>query len=57
MARSSPFVLCCSLLIRYWQSRGFVSLVQLKQSTLQIRQGNGLVLPDLEVSPVLSLEL
>ncbi|KAK4056087.1 autophagy- protein 2 [Microbotryomycetes sp. JL221] len=33
----------------HFKSRGFVELVQLRQAAVEIRQGNGNVLPDLEV--------
>ncbi|KAK4698881.1 autophagy-related protein 2, partial [Phenoliferia sp. Uapishka_3] len=33
----------------YWKSMGFVDIVDVQRSTVQVRQGNGLVLPDFEV--------
>ncbi|KAM0747389.1 hypothetical protein T439DRAFT_100263 [Meredithblackwellia eburnea MCA 4105] len=33
----------------FWKSMGFVEIVDLQQSIVQLRQGNGLVLPDIEV--------
>ena len=32
------------------QARGFVQLLKIEKSSIQARQGNGLVLPDFEVS-------
>lgn len=34
----------------FWKSKGFVQLLDFEKAVLQIRQGNGLVLPDTEVS-------
>lgn len=36
-------------MLSFLQSRGFVEIVHLERSTVQIKQGNGLVLPDFEL--------
>ncbi|KAL8277733.1 hypothetical protein RQP46_009855 [Phenoliferia psychrophenolica] len=33
----------------YWKSMGFVEIADVRQSKVQVRQGNGLVLPDFEL--------
>jgi len=39
----------------YWKSRGFVQLLDLERSSIQARQGNGLIYPDFEVRLPLAL--
>ncbi|SCZ96129.1 BZ3500_MvSof-1268-A1-R1_Chr8-1g10024 [Microbotryum saponariae] len=34
---------------KFWKTRGFAELAHLERSSIQIRQGNGLVLPDFEL--------
>ncbi|SCV67192.1 BQ2448_5838 [Microbotryum intermedium] len=34
---------------RFWKTRGFAELAYLERSSIQVRQGNGLVLPDFEL--------
>jgi autophagy-related protein 2 len=41
----------------YWKSRGFVQLLDLERSSIQARQGNGLIYPDFEVRSPLALSL